>query len=80
MKSFSTPTTIHTADGSSVTVSRRGIMYDLETRNARGETIATVVMNQDDLDALYADMGEDANSDALDEAYQDGYRDGQEAA
>ncbi|MFE6494109.1 hypothetical protein [Streptomyces sp. NPDC057748] len=51
-----TPTTIHTADGSSVTISRRGIEFDLETRNARGETISTVVMSQDDLDALYLEM------------------------
>ncbi|MFF9525381.1 hypothetical protein ACF1DV_25880 [Streptomyces achromogenes] len=49
-------TTIHTADGSTVTVRRRGIEYDLETRNAKGETIATVVMSQDDLDALYVDL------------------------
>jgi hypothetical protein len=51
-------TTIHTADGSTVTVRRRGLEYDLETRNARGETIATVVMSQDDLDALYVDLDE----------------------
>ncbi|MGW0468318.1 hypothetical protein ACWDX6_24085 [Streptomyces sp. NPDC003027] len=72
--------TIHTADGSSVTIRRRGIEYDLETKNARGETISTVVMNQDDLDALFDEMAEYAESDAFDEAYQDGYRDGQEAA
>ncbi|MFB7479551.1 hypothetical protein ACFUEM_08625 [Streptomyces anulatus] len=45
-------TTIHTADGSSVTISRRGIEFDLETRNARGETISTVVMNEADVKAL----------------------------
>ncbi|MBT2412659.1 hypothetical protein J7I94_19185 [Streptomyces sp. ISL-12] len=50
-------TTIHTADGSTVTVRRRGIEYDLETRNARGETISTVVMSSDDFDALYDQMG-----------------------
>ncbi|MGW1268180.1 hypothetical protein [Streptomyces sp. NPDC002491] len=49
-------TTIHTADGSSVTVAPRGIEYDLHVRNARGDTVATVVMNQDDLDALYEEM------------------------
>ncbi|MFE7399595.1 hypothetical protein [Streptomyces sp. NPDC057557] len=53
-----TPTTIHTADGSSVTISRRGLEFDLETRNAKGETISTVVMNQDDLDALYMELDE----------------------
>ncbi|MGI5404148.1 hypothetical protein ACQEVG_32800 [Streptomyces sp. CA-135486] len=51
-------TTIHTADGSTVTVRRRGIEYDLETVNAKGETIATVVMSEDDLAALYTEMGE----------------------
>ncbi|MFE5093239.1 hypothetical protein ACFRCI_23480 [Streptomyces sp. NPDC056638] len=53
-----TPTTIHTADGSSVTISRRGLEFDLETRNAKGETISTVVMSQNDLDALYMEMDE----------------------
>ncbi|MER5501355.1 hypothetical protein ABT096_29700 [Streptomyces sp. NPDC002561] len=55
-----TPTTIHTADGSSVTVRRRGIEYDLETRNARGETISTVVMSGRDFDALLKSMKEAA--------------------
>lgn len=50
--------TVHTADGSSVTIRPRGIEYDLETRNACGETIATVVMSQDDLDALYVNLDE----------------------
>ncbi|WDM16719.1 hypothetical protein J3S85_37780 [Streptomyces lavenduligriseus] len=49
-------TTIHTADGSTVTVRRRGIEYDLEVRNAKGDTIATVVMTQNDLDDLYEDL------------------------
>lgn len=47
---------IHTADGSSVAITARGLGYELETRNARGECIATVVMSQDDLDALYMEM------------------------
>ncbi|MEU1074315.1 MULTISPECIES: hypothetical protein [unclassified Streptomyces] len=51
-------TTIHTADGSSVTVRQVGIEYDLETRNARGATIATVRMNGSDLDALIVRMEE----------------------
>ncbi|HLL34199.1 hypothetical protein AB0K92_16070 [Streptomyces sp. NPDC052687] len=49
-------TTIHTADGSSVNVTPRGLEYDLHVRNAKGETVATVVMNQDDLDALYEEL------------------------
>ncbi|MFF1417613.1 hypothetical protein [Streptomyces sp. NPDC058280] len=53
-----TPTTIHTADGSQVAIRRRGIEYDLETRNARGETISTVVMSDDDFHALLAEMDE----------------------
>ncbi|WP_326742602.1 hypothetical protein [Streptomyces sp. NBC_01768] len=53
-----TSSTIHTADGSSVTISRRGIEYDLETRNARGETISTVEMSRDDFVALLAQMDE----------------------
>ncbi|MEU7243396.1 hypothetical protein [Streptomyces sparsogenes] len=51
-------TTIHTADGSSVTIRPRGILYDLETRNAKGETIATVVMNEADVRALRREMDE----------------------
>ncbi|MFF1625580.1 hypothetical protein [Streptomyces sp. NPDC058272] len=50
--------TIHTADGSSVTVTPRGIEYDLHVRDAAGRTVATVEMSQDDLDALYMDMDE----------------------
>ncbi|MFF3140406.1 hypothetical protein ACFVRU_01405 [Streptomyces sp. NPDC057927] len=50
--------TIHTADGSSVTITPRGIEYDLHVSNARGDTIATVEMSQDDLDALYTDLDE----------------------
>jgi hypothetical protein len=73
-------TTIHTADGSSVTITARGIEFDLQTRNARGETISTVVMNADDVAALLAELEEHVDSDAYDEGYQDGYRDGQEAA
>ncbi len=49
---INTPTTIHTADGSSVTITRRGLEFDLETRNARGGTISTVVMNEADVKAL----------------------------
>lgn len=74
-------TTIHTADGSTVTVTPRGIEYDLHVRTAAGRTVATVVMNQDDLDALYREMGEHVgNDDHYDQGYRDGYRDGQEAA
>ncbi|OSC76552.1 hypothetical protein B5180_01765 [Streptomyces sp. BF-3] len=54
---MNTPTTIHTADGSSVTITRRGIEFDLETRNARGETISTVVMNEADVKALMTSSG-----------------------
>ncbi|WP_406161014.1 hypothetical protein [Streptomyces canus] len=50
--------TIHTADGSSVSITPVGIEYDLETRNARGETISTVRMNSDDLAALVAEAKE----------------------
>jgi hypothetical protein len=50
--------TIHTADGSSVTITPRGIEYDLHVRNAAGHTVATVEMSQDDLDALYEEMDE----------------------
>jgi hypothetical protein len=50
--------TIHTADGSSVTITPRGIEYDLHVRNAAGATIATVAMNGDDLAALIAEADE----------------------
>jgi hypothetical protein len=51
--------TIHTADGSSVTITPRGIEYDLRVRDAAGRTVATVEMSADDYAALRADM-EDA--------------------
>jgi hypothetical protein len=79
MKLLTTPTTIHTADGSSVTIRRRGILLDLETRNARGETISTVVMNEDDASALLAELEDEIGSDAYDEGYSAGYADGQAA-
>ncbi|MEU1037676.1 hypothetical protein [Streptomyces sp. NPDC005907] len=44
--------TIHTADGSSVTITPRGIEYDLHVRDAAGRTVATVEMDADDLAAL----------------------------
>jgi hypothetical protein len=50
--------TIHTADGSTVTIRPSGVEYDLETKNARGETISTVVMHRDDVYALIADAEE----------------------
>lgn len=53
-----TLTAIHTADGSTVRIRRRGIEYDLETLNARGETVSTVVMSADDYAALRDEMDE----------------------
>lgn len=35
---------------------RRGIEFDLETRNARGETISTVVMDSADMVRLMEEM------------------------
>ncbi|GAA3018522.1 hypothetical protein [Streptomyces fulvorobeus] len=64
---------IHTADGSTVTITRRGIEFDLETKSARGETISTVVMNSDDVRALLEDVDVDINGSAYDEGYRDGY-------
>ncbi|MFJ5103196.1 hypothetical protein [Streptomyces sp. NPDC088554] len=71
--------TIHTADGSTVTIRRRGTEYDLETRNARGETIATVVMNEDDVRELLASIEDEGFTESYDEGYQDGYKDGEAA-
>ncbi|MEU8840253.1 hypothetical protein AB0D97_14130 [Streptomyces roseus] len=79
MRLPTTPTTIHTADGSSVTIRRRGILIDLETRNARGETISTVVMNEDDASALLAELEDETGSDAYDEGYRVGYAEGEAA-
>ncbi|MFB8071110.1 hypothetical protein [Streptomyces californicus] len=78
---ISTPTTIHTADGSSVTITRRGLEFDLETRNAKGETISTVVMNEADVKALLTSAGVRINAfdDAYDRGYRDGRRDGEAA-
>jgi len=50
--------TIPTADGSTVSITPRGILFDLHVRNEAGETISTVVMNADDLAAL-ADEAEE---------------------
>lgn len=52
--------TIHTADGSSVTITPRGIEYDLHVRDAAGRTVATVEMSADDYAALRADMEDEA--------------------
>ncbi|MFJ9213019.1 hypothetical protein [Streptomyces sp. NPDC102264] len=68
-----TPTIIHTADGSQVTIRRRGIEYDLETRNARGETISTVVMNEDDVAALLDEMDDLGVPGGYDTGYNKGY-------
>ncbi|MFD4234286.1 hypothetical protein [Streptomyces sp. NPDC058542] len=75
------PTIIHTADGSSVSITRRGIEFDLHTRNARGETISTVVMNEADVKALLTSAGVHINAfdDAHDRGYRDGRRDGEAA-
>lgn len=52
--------TIHTADGSSVSITPRGIEYDLHVQDAAGRTIATVEMSADDYAALRAEMREAA--------------------
>ncbi|MEU3986095.1 hypothetical protein AB0F77_39565 [Streptomyces sp. NPDC026672] len=51
-------TTIHTADGSTVSITPIGLEYDLHTRNAKGETISTVRMSHDDLSALIKEAEE----------------------
>ncbi|WP_328967941.1 hypothetical protein [Streptomyces sp. NBC_00239] len=61
---LTTPTTIHTADGSTVTVRRHGIGYDLETKNAKGETISTVSMNRADVSRLFGELDSMLWSDA----------------
>ncbi|MFD3952199.1 hypothetical protein ACFWRC_19510 [Streptomyces albidoflavus] len=57
---MNTSRTIHTADGSTVTVTPRGIEYDLHVRNAAGHTVATVEMSRDDYLVLLAEMREAA--------------------
>lgn len=52
--------TVFTSDGSTISVTRRGIEYDLHVRNAKGDTIATVEMSADDYAALRAEMDEAA--------------------
>lgn len=78
MKHFQT---IHTADGSTVTITRRGLGFNLETRNARGEAISTVVMNEADVKALLTSAGVHlrAFDDNYNRGYSDGRRDGAEA-
>ncbi|MFG3244619.1 hypothetical protein [Streptomyces sp. NPDC048157] len=53
-----TSSAIHTVDGSSVTIRRRGDRFDLETKNESGETISTVVMSAACFAALRAQMDE----------------------
>ncbi|MGW2515001.1 hypothetical protein ACWC0A_37665 [Streptomyces scopuliridis] len=54
-----TSSTIHTADGQSVTIRRiPGNRFDLETKNEAGETISTVVMSAACFAALRAQMDE----------------------
>jgi hypothetical protein len=66
-------TTIHTATGATVTVRRRGIEYDFETRNPRGEMISTVVMSEDDARALLDEIATETNAGTYDEGYDAGY-------
>lgn len=44
--------TYHTAQGYTIHATRVGLEYDLHTRNAKGETVSTVRMNEDDARAL----------------------------
>ncbi|MFD5504613.1 hypothetical protein ACFWJS_33720 [Streptomyces sp. NPDC127061] len=54
-----TSSTIHTADGQSVTIRRApGNRFDLETKNEAGETISTVVMSAACFAVLRAEMDE----------------------
>ncbi|MEV6684433.1 hypothetical protein AB0N28_03655 [Streptomyces sp. NPDC051130] len=50
--------TIHTADGSTVTITPRGVEYDLHVRAADGRTVATVEMSAADLLALMDEAAE----------------------
>ncbi|MEU7039823.1 hypothetical protein AB0A77_02040 [Streptomyces varsoviensis] len=43
---------LHTADGSTVTVQPRGVEYDLHVQDPTGRTVVTVEMSADDLQAL----------------------------
>lgn len=49
-------TTIHTAHGYSVEITRVGLEYDLMTSNALGDVISTVRMNEAETVALWANM------------------------
>ncbi|KDQ65739.1 hypothetical protein [Streptomyces sp. NTK 937] len=69
--------TVHTANGSTVTITRRGIEFDLETRNPRGETISTVVMDEDDVSQFLGEMESEVGSDAYEAGYAKGYTDGE---
>ncbi|WP_199806508.1 hypothetical protein [Streptomyces sp. NRRL F-5630] len=53
-----TSRTIHTANGSTVTVSPRGIEVDLWVRDAAGRTVATVEMSRADALALLDELDE----------------------
>lgn len=72
--------TIHTANGSTVTIRPRGVEYDLETRNAKGETINTVVMHADDVADLMAQIEDVTGGGSYNEGYNAGYEAGRDVA
>lgn len=45
-----------TADGGTIEARRMGLMWDMHLRNARGETVATVVINSDDARSLIGQL------------------------
>jgi len=45
-----------TANGGVIEVTRMGLLWDMRLRNEKGETVATVVLNSDDADALIGSL------------------------
>ncbi|MGW3072758.1 hypothetical protein [Kitasatospora sp. NPDC001132] len=51
--------TIMTPDSGTITPTRTLVGFDLEVKNAKGETIATVIMPEREAWALFQALGED---------------------
>ena len=78
---MNTPQTFHTAHGYTVTATRRGIEIDLETKNAKGEVISTVVMSEYAATLLLEDLADNGvDAPALEAAWNNGYSEGRDAA
>jgi hypothetical protein len=68
------PITIDTAHGYTVTATRVGLEFNLETTNVKGEVISNVRMGEDKFRSLWLEMQDVAGFDSA--AFDAGYEDG----